>query len=118
MLTAMLVALAGAAGVLARYGLSAVAHGDAALWTTLAINVVGSFLLGLLVSADIGDAQARAVVGTGFLGGFTTYSTFSLQASQALFAGRVPIALLYVGASVLLGVGAAVVGHWLGRSMR
>ena len=117
MLTAMLVAVAGAAGVLTRYGLSSLGQGDVVMWTTLAINVVGSFLLGLLASSEVGGEQARAAIGAGFLGGFTTYSTFSVQASQALLGERVPVAALYVGASVILGVGAAAAGLVLGRAL-
>jgi CrcB protein len=74
MTTALLVAAAGAAGVLARYGLSTIASGDGLLWTTLVINVAGSFLLGLLVAGEWGSESARTALGAGFLGGFTTYS--------------------------------------------
>ena len=60
--TALLVAVPGAAGVLARYGLSTAASGDWVLWTTLAINVVGSFLLGLLLAAGRDDAAPGRIV--------------------------------------------------------
>lgn len=118
MSTALLVALAGAAGVLARYGLSALASGDGLLWTTLAINVVGSFLLGLLVAGGWGGEAARTAAGVGFLGGFTTYSTFSVQTVTTAEAGRWLTAGLYVGGSLALGVAAALAGLALGRLLR
>jgi fluoride ion exporter CrcB/FEX len=75
--TVVLVVLAGAGGVLLRYGISTGFHGDALPWATIAINVVGSFLLGLLVVAHWASPQTRTALGVGFLGGFTTFSTFS-----------------------------------------
>lgn len=118
MTTALLVAAAGAAGVLARYGLSSLAVGDAVLWTTLAINVVGSFLLGLLLGGGWGADAMRTAAGAGFLGGFTTYSTFSVQAVTTAEDGRWLAAGVYVGASLLLGVAAALAGLALGRVLR
>ena len=74
-MTALFVAVAGAVGVLARYGLSVAVQ---SVWTTVAINIVGSFLLGLLVTLGDGlSSDARLVLGVGFLGGFTTFSTFT-----------------------------------------
>ena len=118
MTTALLVAAAGAAGVLARYGLTTVASDDGVLWTTLAINVVGSFLLGLLLAGGWGSDAARNAAGAGFLGGFTTYSTFSVQAVTTAESGRWLLAGLYVGGSLALGVAAALSGLALGRMLR
>ena len=118
MTSALLVAAAGAVGVLARYGLSSLGVGDAALWITLAINVIGSFLLGLLLAADWGSDASRTAAGAGFLGGFTTYSTFSVQAVMAADGGRWGIAGAYVGGSVVLGLAAAMAGVALGRALR
>ncbi len=118
MTTALLVAAAGAAGVLARYGLSTLASGDWLLWTTLIINVVGSFLLGVLLAGGWGGDTARNALGVGFLGGFTTYSTFSVQAVTTAESGRWLTAGLYVGGSLALGIGAALGGLALGRMLR
>lgn len=118
MTTALLVAAAGAAGVLARYGLSSLASGDWVLWTTLAINVAGSFLLGLLLAGGWGGQIASNAVGVGFLGGFTTYSTFSVQAVTTADSGRWLTAALYVGGSLALGLAAAIAGLAAGRLLR
>ncbi len=113
-MTVVYVAIAGAAGVLARYGLSLPFEAGRAQVAILAINVVGSFGLGYLTGASVGQ-PTRTAVGTGFLGGFTTFSTFSVQAYGDLEAGRPGRALAYVAASVLLGVGAAALGYALAR---
>lgn len=116
-MTALLVAGAGALGVLARYGLSYPVHGDALPWVTVAINVAGSFLLGFLVVAPWFSPDTRTVLGVGFLGGFTTFSTFSVQAVLDVDAGEPGRALLYVGASVLAGIAAAAAGYALARTV-
>jgi CrcB protein len=113
--TVVLVALAGAGGVLLRYGISTGFHGDALPWATIAINVLGSFLLGLLVVAHWASPQTRTALGVGFLGGFTTFSTFSVQAFLDVEAGEVRRAVLYILASVVLGFAAAAAGYYLGR---
>ncbi|HEV2770223.1 MAG TPA: CrcB family protein [Solirubrobacteraceae bacterium] len=114
-MTLALVALAGAAGVTARYALGLL---SASVWTTLAINVAGSLAPGVLVGAGRGLApEVRDAVAIGLLGGFTTFSTFSLQAVTEVEAGRVAAALLYVAASVLLGVGSAAAGYATARAL-
>ncbi len=116
-MTVFLMTLAGALGVLARYELSSFSHGDVLPWVTVAINVTGSLLLGVLVSSHVFGESTRTVVGVGFLGGFTTFSTFSVQAFLDLEAGEPGRALLYVGASVVLGLGAAASGYYLGKAL-
>ena len=118
MTTALLVAVAGAGGVLIRYGLATLVAGEGALWMTLAINVSGSFALGVLLAAGWSTDVARSAIGVGFLGGFTTYSTFSVQTVMAADSGRWLLAGSYLGASVVLGILAAVAGVALGRSLR
>ncbi|HWX75424.1 MAG TPA: CrcB family protein [Solirubrobacteraceae bacterium] len=116
-MTVLLLALFGAAGVLARYGLSSAVHGDALPWVTVAINVLGSFLLGMLVVAHSTSAVLRTALGVGFLGGFTTFSTFSVQAFLDVEAGEPLRALVLVSASVLAGLAAAAAGYYLGRAV-
>ncbi|MFM8526890.1 MAG: fluoride efflux transporter FluC [bacterium] len=116
-MTLLLVITAGAAGVAARYGLSNLFHAAALPWVTVAINVAGSFLLGALVVLPndwIGE-QARVAVGVGLLGGFTTFSTFSVQALLDLESGEPGRALAYMTASVIGGLAAAACGYYGAR---
>lgn len=82
---------------------------------TLAVNVVGSFLLGLLLFAHVrtgwADEDTLALLGTGVLGGFTTMSAFSQETVVLAGRGDGAAALIYVG----LTLGACLVGAWLGR---
>lgn len=86
-------------------------------WTTTAINVTGSLLLGLLLTAlarrgpDAGRRRAvRLGVGTGVIGGYTTYSTFVLEVERLVTGGAVVTGVAYALVSVVLGVAAAVLG--------
>lgn len=117
--TLLLVSIAGAAGAAARYGISNLFHGDSLPWATVGINVVGSFLLGVLVVLpwDWIGPEARVALGVGLLGGFTTFSTFSVQAVLDFEAGLPLRAFAYIAASVLLSLGAAAVGYFGARSL-
>lgn len=117
MLVALLVTLAGGIGVLARYGISSAFHGDVLPWATVAINLGGSFLLGVLVVVDWWSEEARLALGVGFLGGFTTFSTFSVQAVLDFKAGEPGRALIYLAVSVLGGLLAAWIGYVSGRAL-
>ncbi|WP_189068978.1 fluoride efflux transporter CrcB [Deinococcus radiotolerans] len=111
----------GALGAAARYG-TQVLLAPLALRTefpvpVLLINVVGSFLLGLtltLVGRGVWPDAARLAFGTGVLGAFTTFSTFSVELDSLLAHGRGGATLLYALLSVTLGVLAAVAGRTLG----
>jgi CrcB protein len=116
-MTVILVGVAGLLGVLARYGISSAFHGDALPWATVGINTAGSFLLGLLVTSHVFGPDVRTIVGVGFLGGFTTFSTFTVQAVIDVDAGEPGRALLYVGASLALGFAAAAAGYVTGRAI-
>lgn len=87
---------------------------------TFVVNLVGALCLGLAV----GVVEVRfpetprwvgAGIGVGVLGGFTTFSAFALDAVQQVEDGRATLAVAYVLGTVLLGVGAAFLGVWLGR---
>ena len=108
----------GTLGVLARYGISRLTlHTDALLWSTVGINVAGSFLLGLLVAEHWFDRDLREAVGVGFLGGFTTFSTFSVQIVLEVDGGHTEKAAAYLAASVIGGIAAAAAGFALGRRL-
>lgn len=112
---AALVAAGGALGVLARAAiLTPITDADAVPWATLAINAVGSLLLGVLVGT-LGHRRARlrAFVGTGILGGFTTYSAFAVETVAWLATPFLAGAL--VAASLAAGLAGAVAGLFIGR---
>ncbi len=113
----LLVAAGGLAGVLSRYAVSLPFHGAALTWATFGINVAGSFLLGLLLAIDWWTPELRTALGVGFLGGFTTFSSFAAQAVLDIEAGEPGRAALYVGASIVVGLGAAALGLAAGRAL-
>lgn len=86
---------------------------------TLVVNVLGSFLMGVLVVAlsRKGMAHLSPLLLTGLLGGFTTFSAFSLDALTLWERGAALQATLYVGASVLLSLAALAAGLFLARSL-
>lgn len=113
--TVMLVALGGFAGSNLRWLVAGTVPG---LMGTLIVNAVGSFGLGfvLAAAAESGGLSrpARAVVATGFLSSFTTYSTFALESAQA----ATPLLAGNVLANYVLGFGGVVVGQHLARAGR
>jgi CrcB protein len=117
-MTTLYVAIGGVLGVLARFGIGRLTlHHEALLWSTVAINVVGSFLLGVLVAGHWLGRDLREGLGVGFLDGFTTFSTFSVQAVLEVDAGAPARAVAYVAASVGGGLLAATAGYALGRAL-
>jgi CrcB protein len=116
--TALLVGLGGGAGALARYGLGTLVRTESLPWLTIGINVVGSFLLGFLVAtADWFPEEIRIALAVGVLGGFTTFSTFSVDVFLELETGDAGRAAILIAASVGFGVGAAAAGYLLGRRL-
>ena len=107
------IALGGAIGASLRHG-AGVWLG--AVWATLAVNVVGSFLMGVLVGSGAADGW-RLFLGVGLLGGFTTFSAFSLDAVQLLEAGRTGAAGLYIAGSVGLSLVALLLGLFAARGL-
>lgn len=124
-----LVALGGGMGGALRWGLGvAVPDGDGFPWTTFAINTVGSLLLALLPLVLYAVPRLRpatrqglaALVGPGLLGGFTTLSTYSLQARGLLAAGNPGLAAAYLlgtllAATLAVGLAQVVGARWLER---
>ena len=85
----------------------------------LTVNVVGSVLMGVfvVVAAQRGLTHLSPLVMTGFLGGFTTFSAFSLEAVTMYERGDVGQAALYVGLSVVLSIAGLMAGLWLARGI-
>ena len=124
--TALAIMLGGGAGAGLRHGVNLLAarwlgHGGFP-YGTLAINVAGSLLIGMLVVLFEQRLAAmpmlwRSALVTGVLGGFTTFSAFSLETLLLVERGNWSGALLYVAASVLLSLAACAGGLWLARSL-
>ena len=113
------VALAGGAGAALRLYLDGAIRerwGSFLPWGTLSINVAGSFGLGLLAGLATGvlPAEWLLVLGTGLMGGFTTFSTASVETVRLLQAGRVAAALVNGLGMLLAAVAAAAAGYGLG----
>lgn len=107
--TMILVALGGAMGSLLRFvALLAVP----APWGVMAVNVLGSFLIGL-VYVPAGRMGLSPLILTGLLGGFTTFSAFSLDAARLWTSGAAGQAAIYVAGSVGLSLLAVAAGGWL-----
>lgn len=112
------VALGGAIGSAARYGVTLAAARMTGLpLGTLAVNVAGSFLMGLLAAilALRGNQHLAPLMLTGILGGFTTFSAFSLDTLTLWERGEAGLALAYVFGSVLLSLLAIIAGLAIGR---
>ena len=115
----LLVAAGGAAGAVARYGLgvqASRAFGPAWPYGTLIVNVVGGLLMGLLAgSVWGGQERLRLLLGVGLLGGFTTFSAFSLETARMIEDRAYGQAGLYAVGSVVLSVAALFAGLALSR---
>lgn len=117
------VAAGGLAGTELRYGLGVLFPEQAGSvpWTTLAINVAGSFVLAMLTTVWIARPRTafwlRAGIGPGLLGSFTTFSALVASVDQLARGGLHPVWISYLGLSVLLGLGAAALGWKAGKAM-
>jgi CrcB protein len=120
------VAVGGAVGTATRFMITdAVAPSVSAPAITFVINVAGSLLLGVLLEAlalrgpDRGlRRRLRLLLGTGFLGGFTTYSTLAVDVATFLSDGHAGTGIGYGIGSIVAGVSAAAVGVWIAATAR
>ena len=117
--TIIQVALGGAIGAVLRFltGVGAVRFLGAGFpWGTLTVNVVGSFVMGFL-AVWLSGGRLSPFWLTGVLGGYTTFSAFSLETVTLMERGQIGLAGLYVGLSVLGSIGGLMLGLWLARGM-
>lgn len=122
MQTVFAIALGGAIGAVGRHYLTGVvtrSFGDAFPFGIFSVNILGSFLMGLCITLLASKFEAspdlRAFITVGFLGAFTTFSTFSMEIVMLFERGAWGGAFMYVGGSVLLGVAGLVLGMTLGK---
>lgn len=120
-MTALLVLVGAAAGAPARWLVDQlVRHRVAGVfpWGTVLINLVGSLVLGVVLGATAGGGGAAlvALLGTGFCGGFTTFSSFGFETVRLAEEGDYGQAAFNVTASVVLGLLAAFAGWYLGQA--
>lgn len=117
-MTVLLVALGAAIGAPLRYLTDRAIqsrHESVFPWGTLTVNVAGSLVLGFLVGLPVAP-WLSALLGTGFCGALTTYSTFSFETLRLAREKRRLLAATYAIGSVLAGLGAAAVGLLLGHA--
>ena len=90
-------------------------------WGTITVNIAGSFIMGVFIEMLArrwgASMELRLFVATGFLGGYTTFSAFSLDAAVLYERGALGQAFAYVAASVVASIGALFLGLWLARSV-
>ncbi len=122
MQTLLAIALGGALGAVSRHFVSSTImklSGGGFPLGTFAVNILGSLLMGLLIVVFAHKFEAtpalRALLTVGFLGSFTTFSTYSLETVLLVERGDIQGAVLYAGGSLVIGVLALVAGMWLGR---
>ncbi len=120
----LLVAAGGAAGAVLRYSVNVALISRSASefpWHTLLVNVVGAFLLGVLAAfthdRGILSAQYSLLLGTGLLGGFTTFSAFAYESVVLIERGQAMLGVTNIIISCVLGVSAAAVGLLVGRAI-
>lgn len=116
----VLIAVAGAVGAACRYAIGTMVGERSFPWATLGINVVGSFLLGAVVTAATArhwPADLRAALAVGLIGSFTTFSTFAWEGLTLGRDDRLVAASAYVALSVTLGLLAGAAGLSAGTAL-
>lgn len=117
------IALGGAVGAPARYGVAQVIHAgpDGFPWATFWTNVSGSLVLGFFLAVTLERFPPtrflRAFVATGFLGAYTTYSTFAVETDLLIKRGHAPIGVAYAAVSLMTGLLAVWAGIWTARAV-
>jgi fluoride exporter len=115
-----LIGLAGGLGALARYMIGrmiVVRTGATFPWGTMLINITGALLIGLisgLTTHHLLSVYEQTVLATGFLGGYTTFSTMSWESVQLLRGGSLRLCLVYLGSTAFAGLLAVILGLKLG----
>lgn len=118
----LLVGLGGGVGSMFRYSISVLFNKFSTTlfpWPTFIVNVLGSFLMGLLISyfgrSLIVSPNLKLLLVAGFCGGFTTFSTFSIEGLNLLNSGNTTIAITYILGSIFFGLIAVWLGVTIGK---
>lgn len=89
--------------------------------STLSVNIIGSFVLGIITGLMLKTSGAndtlRLLLAVGFCGSFTTFSTFAYENLFFINQKLIPTALIYISASLILGLLAVFAGHWVGKTV-
>ena len=114
----LIVGLGGAIGAMMRYGVTLICN--AIQWSsdlgTFLVNIIGSFAMGLLVGwseANSTQTSWLLMATVGICGGFTTFSTFSMQSLSLLQQGKYSMAVLYILGTVMVCIVMAAIGYWI-----
>lgn len=118
----LLVGVGGFLGSVLRYSISLLINKQQwfgnILPPTLVVNLLGCFLIGILLGySDKLSKDLLILATTGFCGGFTTFSTFSFESLQFIQKGDYKMAALYIGLSLVLGLLLTFFGFWMGKSV-
>jgi CrcB protein len=118
----LMIGLAGALGALARYGLGGLVQRYAGVtfpWGTFVVNIIGTFLFGFIWSLVeqrlVISVETRVIILSGFLGAFTTFSSFIFETSSLMGEGQWGLAMLNVVGQIILGLTAMFLGLAAGR---
>ncbi|MEO7306423.1 MAG: fluoride efflux transporter CrcB [Ferruginibacter sp.] len=117
----LLVGLGGGLGSTLRYTTGLLINSKYFPYATLAINIIGSFIIGIVFAMSIKEEglsnQWKLLLATGICGGFTTFSAFSLENMELLQSGKTGMAVIYIVLSIVLGILAAFLGYYLSREL-
>jgi CrcB protein len=120
----VLVAIGGGVGAMARMAVGrrvSAVMGNAFPWGTMFVNVSGAlvigFLMTILMQRTVGDSWQRMLLVVGFLGGYTTFSSYTWEAMRLFEQGRPGAALGYIAGSNLVGLAGCALGIWLAKSV-
>ncbi|GHH98357.1 fluoride efflux transporter FluC [Neobacillus kokaensis] len=113
----LFVSIGGFFGAICRFGLSRLLKGTSGFpYGTFVVNLLGAFLLGLIVGLEL-HGHIYTLAGVGFMGAFTTFSTFMLESEQIKMAGKDASFYVYVVLSLALGLGILFCGLIIGNSL-
>ncbi len=123
MISCLMVGIGGFFGSILRYLVSLIPLGDQGSfpYKTLITNVVGAFLIGLIVALSLNNPSFNEkyvlLLKTGFCGGFTTFSTFSQESVSLFQGGKVLLAIVYIVLSIVLCIGAILLAQFITKTI-